>query len=169
MRPRGRRELSANQAIASAQREIGMNGKSVGWPAQQWALVSRPASSSSSNCCAAAPSVEDRSKTAEFARLREDQRRVRQARSACGSGAGFGVISASGQQTSLSAPDVQIAQQLRQIYPDVATALSSVEAAGHRTNQALSGISSSISGPLVTGLADITERDEVGRSRASPT
>lgn len=63
-----------------------------------------------------------------------------------------------GRQTSLLSPeDVQIAQQLRGIYPDVATALNSVEAAGLRTNQALSGLSSQISGQLVTGLADIND------------
>ncbi|MEH2508696.1 hypothetical protein V1291_000050 [Nitrobacteraceae bacterium AZCC 1564] len=63
-----------------------------------------------------------------------------------------------GRQTALLSPDdVQIAQQLRQIYPDVATALGSVEAAGLRTNQALSGVGSQISGSLVTGLADITD------------
>ncbi len=63
-----------------------------------------------------------------------------------------------GRQTALLSPDdVQIAQQLRGIYPDVATALGSVEAAGLRTNAALSTVSSSLSGTLVTGLADVAD------------
>jgi hypothetical protein len=62
-----------------------------------------------------------------------------------------------GRQTSLLSPeDVQIAQQLKGVYPDVATALGSVEAAGLRTNQALSGLSSSMSNDLTSGLTDIT-------------
>ncbi|WP_208072616.1 phage tail length tape measure family protein [Bradyrhizobium barranii] len=63
-----------------------------------------------------------------------------------------------GSQTALLSPDdVQIAQQLKGIYPDVATALGSVEAQGLRTNQALSGLSSTISGQLTIGLADIVD------------
>lgn len=56
----------------------------------------------------------------------------------------------------LSQEDVQIAQQLRQIYPDVATALGSVEAQGIRVNNAMRGLSSSLESSLVSGLADIT-------------
>lgn len=60
-----------------------------------------------------------------------------------------------GRQTALLSPeDVQIAQQLRQAYPNVAEGLASVEATGLRANQALSGLSSQISGQLVTGLSD---------------
>lgn len=63
-----------------------------------------------------------------------------------------------GQQTSLLSPeDVQIAQQLKGIYPDVATALASVQASALQTNQALSSMSSTISGDLVTGLADVAD------------
>ncbi|MBN8978010.1 MAG: phage tail length tape measure family protein [Rhizobiales bacterium] len=63
-----------------------------------------------------------------------------------------------GRQTALLSPDdVQIAQQLRGIYPDVATALGSVEAAGLRTNAALSTVSSSMSGTMVTALADVAD------------
>lgn len=56
----------------------------------------------------------------------------------------------------LSSEDAQIAQQLRGIYPDVATALQSVEASGLRTNQALGEISSSLSNNLASGLTDIS-------------
>jgi lambda family phage tail tape measure protein len=63
-----------------------------------------------------------------------------------------------GRQTALLDPaDVAIAQQLKGLYPDVATALNSVEASGLRTNTALSGISSSLSGQLTTGLTDIAD------------
>lgn len=61
-----------------------------------------------------------------------------------------------GRDTALlSSEDVAIAQQLKSIYPDVATALGSVEASALRTNQALSGISSSLSSNLTSGLTDI--------------
>jgi hypothetical protein len=64
-----------------------------------------------------------------------------------------------GASTSLLAPeDVQIAQQLKGIYPDVATALGSVQASALRTNSALSGLSSSMSGTLTTGFVDILDR-----------
>jgi ABC-type uncharacterized transport system substrate-binding protein len=39
----------------------------------------------------------------------------------------------------LSSEDVQIAQQLKGLYPDVATALGSVEAQGIRVNNAMKG------------------------------
>ncbi|MGY3366189.1 uncharacterized protein YerC [Bradyrhizobium sp. GM2.4] len=62
-----------------------------------------------------------------------------------------------GSETALLSPgDVAIAQQLKGIYPDVATALGSVEASALRVNQAVSGVSSSLSNNLVSGLTDIT-------------
>lgn len=54
-----------------------------------------------------------------------------------------------GRQTSMLSPE-DVA-----IYPNVAEGLASVEAAGLRTNAALSGPASSISGKLTTGLADV--------------
>jgi lambda family phage tail tape measure protein len=63
-----------------------------------------------------------------------------------------------GRQTALLAPeDAQIASQLRGLYPDVAAGLNSVEAAGLRTNAALSGLSSTASSSLVSGFADILD------------
>lgn len=63
-----------------------------------------------------------------------------------------------GQNTAFLSPeDVSIATQLKHVYPDVATALGSVEAAGLRTNAALSGISGQLSGQLTTGLTDILD------------
>ncbi len=56
----------------------------------------------------------------------------------------------------LSQEDVSIAQQLRQIYPDVTQALGSVEAQSLRLNNAMRGLSSSIETNLVSSLADIT-------------
>jgi hypothetical protein len=56
----------------------------------------------------------------------------------------------------LSQEDVSIAQQLKQIYPDVAQALGSVEAEGIRLNNAMRGLSSSMESGLLTNLADIT-------------
>jgi hypothetical protein len=56
----------------------------------------------------------------------------------------------------LSQEDVQIATQLKGLYPDVATALSSVEAQGIRVNNAFKGLSSSIESTLTNDLTDIT-------------
>lgn len=56
----------------------------------------------------------------------------------------------------LTSEDVQIANQLKGVYPDVATAMASVEAAGLRMNQAVSTTSQQISGGLATALTDAT-------------
>lgn len=64
-----------------------------------------------------------------------------------------------GRNTALLSPeDVSIAQQLKKIYPDVATALNSVEASGLRTNAALSGVAGQMSGQLTTGITDVLDR-----------
>jgi hypothetical protein len=57
----------------------------------------------------------------------------------------------------LSPADVQIATQLKGLYPDVATALNSVEASAMRTNDAMKTISGTIQNGLVTGLTDIMD------------
>ncbi|MGW1423200.1 hypothetical protein ACWAT4_24140 [Bradyrhizobium manausense] len=63
-----------------------------------------------------------------------------------------------GRQTSLLDPqDVQIAEQLKGLYPDVATALNSVEASAMRTNEAMRSIGSTMSSSLTSGLADILD------------
>jgi hypothetical protein len=56
----------------------------------------------------------------------------------------------------LSQEDVQIATQLKGLYPDVATALTSVEAEGIRVNNAFKGLSNSIESTLTNDLTDIT-------------
>jgi hypothetical protein len=63
------------------------------------------------------------------------------------------------RQTSLlSSQDVQIASQLKGLYGnDVPAALDSSEAAAIRFNNAMKGISTSVEGNLVTGLADATD------------
>jgi lambda family phage tail tape measure protein len=55
----------------------------------------------------------------------------------------------------LSQQDLQIAQQLKGIYPDVATALGSVEAQGIRTNNAMRELASGFESTVSTGLTDI--------------
>jgi lambda family phage tail tape measure protein len=50
---------------------------------------------------------------------------------------------------------VQIATELKGLYPDVATALSSVEAQGIRVNNAFKGMSGSIESTLTNDLTDI--------------
>lgn len=55
----------------------------------------------------------------------------------------------------LSSEDVQIATQLKGLYPDVATALGSVEANAIRTNNAMKGLTSALENNLTSGLTDI--------------
>lgn len=55
----------------------------------------------------------------------------------------------------LSQEDVQIAQALKGLYPDVATALESVEAQAMRANNAFKSMSSAVENELVNGLTDI--------------
>lgn len=63
-----------------------------------------------------------------------------------------------GRETALLDPqDVQIAEQLKGLYPDVATALNSVEASAMRANESMRGIGNTISSSLTTGLADIVD------------
>jgi hypothetical protein len=63
-----------------------------------------------------------------------------------------------GRATSMLDPsDAAIAQQLRDIYPDVATALGSVEAQAMRTNEAMKGIAGTMSSSLTSGLTDILD------------
>lgn len=61
-----------------------------------------------------------------------------------------------GRNTSLlSQDDVQIATRLKGLYPDVATALGSVQAQGMRANNAFKEIGSTIETNLTQGLTDI--------------
>lgn len=64
-------------------------------------------------------------------------------------------IKFSGNTALLSAEDVQIATQLKGIYPDVATALGSVEAQAIRTNSAYKQLGSTIENDLTSGLTDL--------------
>ena len=62
------------------------------------------------------------------------------------------------RETSLLDPsDVQIAQQLKGLYPDVATALNSVEASAMRSNEALRSIGNTMSSTLTSGLTDMLD------------
>lgn len=144
------RELAGNQAVKSVELEISLIGKTIGQQAELRA-----------NLQARQQLEQEASQNrtafdeAQYKRLQKINAELGKqtdlvARAAMNDNIRFG------SQTALLSPeDVQIAQQLRGIYPDVATALGSVEAAGLRTNQALSGLSSVISGQLTSGLADI--------------
>ena len=57
----------------------------------------------------------------------------------------------------LTQEDVSIASQLKNIYPDVATALASVEAQGIRANNTFRDISSTISSTLTSNMADMLD------------
>lgn len=147
------RELSSRQTIDNAQLEIDVIGKTIAQQVEMRAnLQSRQA-------------LEQQllqqhqqwgpAQDAEFERLRRNNAEAARrteiaARAAVNDNISFG------RQTALLSPDdVQIAQQLKGLYPDVATALASVEAAGLRTNAALSALSSTFSSTLTTGMADI--------------
>ncbi|MDB5617467.1 hypothetical protein [Tardiphaga sp.] len=66
-----------------------------------------------------------------------------------------------GRQTAfMSSEDVAIARQLASIYPDVATALGSVEASALRTNSAISQFSQQSMTPISEGLSDIATGQE---------
>lgn len=144
------RELYANQSIQSAQLEIDMLGKTIGQQAEMRAnLQARQALEQQAS--------QNRTNfdEAEYQRLvkinAEYGKRVQAAaQAAVNDNIGFG------RQTSFLSPeDVSIAQQLKGVYPDVATGLASVEAAGLRTNAAISGLSSSMSGSMTTAFADM--------------
>jgi hypothetical protein len=62
------------------------------------------------------------------------------------------------QTAMLSQSDVAIAQQLRDIYPDVASALGSVEAAAMRTNEVMRSLGGSVESGLTSALADAGTR-----------
>ncbi|QDM27563.1 hypothetical protein FNL56_16620 [Tardiphaga sp. vice304] len=62
-----------------------------------------------------------------------------------------------GQTAMLDPSDVAIAHQLRDIYPNVAAALGSVEAAAMRANEAMKGIAGTMSSTMTAGLTDILD------------
>ncbi|MGY4332776.1 flagellar hook-basal body complex protein FliE [Bradyrhizobium sp. LB7.2] len=66
-------------------------------------------------------------------------------------------IKRGGQTALLDPQDVQIAEQLRGLYPDVSQALNSVEAQAMRTNDAMRSIGNTMSSSLTTGLTDILD------------
>ncbi|MBR1070009.1 phage tail length tape measure family protein [Bradyrhizobium liaoningense] len=146
------RLLTASQSVQSTQLEADLVGKSIGQQAELRAnLQARQQLEQEASA----------NRTAFDQKQYEDLKRINAElgrRTDLAARAQINQDIKFGSQTALPSPDdVQIAQQLKGIYPDVATALGSVEAQGLRTNQALSGLSSTISGQLTTGLADIVD------------
>ncbi len=146
------RKLYADQSVQSAQLEIDLIGQSIGKQAELRAnLQARQALEQQAS--------QNRTgfDKAEMARLEEINKKYGErvelaARAALNDNISFG------RQTSLLSPDdVSVAQQLRGIYPDVATALGSVEASGLRANAALSSISSTMSSTMASGFADMLD------------
>lgn len=144
------RALTGNQSADSIRLEIDLIGKTLGQQAEMRANLQAQQQIEQE-----ASQNRTRFDDAQFERLKkinaEIGRRTQMlALAALNDNIKFGAA------TSLLSPeDVAIAQQLRGVYPDVATALDSVEASGLRTNAALSGLSASLSGTLATGLTDI--------------
>jgi lambda family phage tail tape measure protein len=143
------RALTGNQSIQSAQLEIDLLGRTIGQQAELRA-----------NLQARQQLEQEASQnrtgfdTAQYERLKKINAELgRQTQLAAAAAVNDNIKF--GRNTALLSPeDVQIAQQLRGIYPNVAEGLASVEASGLRANQALSGLSSQISGQLTTGIAD---------------
>jgi hypothetical protein len=71
-------------------------------------------------------------------------------------------IKFSADTSLLSSEDIAIATQLKGLYPDVATALNSVEASAMRVNDAMKTVSSSIQGSVTSALTDM-----MGNSRTA--
>ncbi|MFT4116537.1 phage tail length tape measure family protein [Bradyrhizobium sp.] len=143
------RALSANQAVQSAQLEIDLVGKSIGQQAEMRANLQ-----ARQQLQQQASQYRTEFDEAEYARLQKINAELGR-RTDLAARAQIRQDIKFGSQTALLSPDdVQIAQQLKGIYPDVATALNSVEAAGLRANAALSQASSTISSSLTTGIAD---------------
>jgi hypothetical protein len=146
------RLLSANQAVDSAKIEVELLGKTAGQQAEIRAnLQARQTLEQQAS--------QNRSKFND--KEYEDLKKINEE---LGKQAQINAIAKLnddikfGRNTSLLSPeDVAIAQQLRTAYPDVAEALNSVQAAGIRTNNALSGLSSTMSSTLTTGFADIID------------
>lgn len=151
------RILSANQAVASAQLEIDLIGKTIGQQAEMRANLQarQQLEQQASQNRTLVNGKLSASDEAELERLKKINAELGKRTQAAALASVNDNISF-GRQTSLLSPeDVSIAQQLRGIYPDVATALNSVEASALRTNQALSGLSSSLSNELTSGLTDV--------------
>jgi phage-related minor tail protein len=144
------RALSSDQSVQSAQLEVDLLGKSIGQQAEMRANLQ-----ARQQLEQAVAQYRIGVDEAEYGRLQKinaelGRRTQLAAQAATNDNIKFGAAT-----SLLSQDDVSIAQQLKTIYPDVATALSSVEASGLHTNAALSGLSSSMSGSLVSGLSDI--------------
>lgn len=146
------RALTANQSVASTSIEIQLLDKTVGQQAELRANLQ------------ARQQLEQESSQNRTAFDNAQFERLKKINAELGKQTDLAAIAAMnsnirfGAGTSLLSPeDAQIAQQLRTIYPDVATALDSVQASGLRANQALSGLSSSVSGNLVTGISDAVD------------
>ncbi len=144
------RELYARQSVAAMQLEIDMVGKTIGQQAEMRAnLQARQAleQQASQNRTAF--------DEAEYARLKKINEELGKRAQELAKKQVNDQITFDRATSGLSQDDVQIAQQLRGIYPDVATALGSTEAAGMRLNNQLRearDISSGFANDLVGGL-----------------
>lgn len=126
------RELASNQAVQSAQLEIDLIGKTIGQQAELRANLQ--ARQQLEQQASQSRTAFD---NAEYERLKKINAELGKRTQAAALASVNDNISF-GRQTSLLSPeDVSIAQQLRGIYPDVATALSSTEAAAIRVSNAI--------------------------------
>ncbi|MGY2935997.1 phage-related minor tail protein [Bradyrhizobium sp. GM6.1] len=146
------RALSASQGVQSSQLEIDLVGKSIGQQAEMRANLQ--AQQQLEQQASQYRTDFDQKQYDDLKKINAElgRRAELAAKTQINADIRFGA------QTSLLSPeDAQIAQQLRFKYTDVQQALVSVEAQGLRTNAALSGLSSTISGQLVTGMTDIVD------------
>lgn len=144
------RALSAQQAVDTAQKEISMVGQTVGKQAEMRANLQ--AYQALEQQAAQNRTAFD---NAEYARLQKKNEELGRTVQLLAKTQINDQISFDRATIGLSQDDVQIAQQLRSIYPDVATALGSTEAAGMRLNNQLRearDISTGFANDLVSGL-----------------
>ncbi|QUS39560.1 hypothetical protein RPMA_12470 [Tardiphaga alba] len=135
------RALYGEQTIKSAQLEINLLGKTIGQQAEMRANLQ--ARQTLEQQASQNRTAFDK---AEMARLEELNRKYGERVQLAAQAAVNDNISFGRQTALLSANDVAIAQQLKGIYPDLATGLSSVEAQGLRLNNTLRDINDTTRG-----------------------
>lgn len=146
------RVLNANQSVQSAALESQLLGRSIGQQAELRANL-QARQQLEQEAAQSRTAFDD----AQYERLKKINAELGRQAQISAANALNDNIRFSRSTAFLSSEDVQIAQQLRGLYPDIATALDSVQASGIRVNGALSGLASTASGQLTTGLADIAD------------
>lgn len=146
------RALTADQSVKSAQNDVAMVGQMIGKQAEMRAnLQARQQLEQEAS--------QNRTKfdQAKMDRLEKINEKLGKQVQLAATAAANDNINFGAQTAFLSPEDAAIASQLRGLYPDVASGLRSVQAAGIQTNSAISGLTSTLSGSFSTSLTDIVD------------